>query len=102
MDVRDGGLCAFAVGGDDCAFNINHAGKVGAEGGVDGDAFFEVAAEDGLVGFFDAAFLDGALEAAGCRGVFGEDDDAGGFAVEAEDEVRGGESRVFAHGGGEA
>lgn len=40
-----------------------------------------MALEDGEVGFLDLAALDGHLVESGGFGVFGEEDEAGGFSV---------------------
>jgi hypothetical protein len=82
------GLSGLAVVAD-LLFEEDGGGGGAGDGAVDGQGFREDAVEDGGVGFGDAAVLDGALELRAEGGVAGEEDDTGGFAVEAGGHVEG-------------
>jgi hypothetical protein len=81
MEVTDCGASVCAAGG--------HAGaaeEVAGDGKGDGDVvFFEVAVEEGDVGFRDLALGEHLAQLAVCAVVFGDEDEATGLLVEAMD-----------------
>lgn len=83
-----------AVVGDGL-FYVDRRVEIFGEGEIDGEGFGELAGENGSVGFGDVTGFDCHLESACHFAVFGEDNEAGGFAVEAADEVKPFKASVF-------
>lgn len=96
-----GGVAAFAAVGDDGSAGVEFGSEVRADAGGGGDGVFEVAREDRVVRLAEGLELDSALEArAGFAGP-GEDENAAGFAVEAEGHAEDVVTEVFAAGSDE-
>ena len=81
------GLGGGAVGAD-AVFDGHDAGFVFTQRGVDDPLLRrDVAVDEGEVFFLHEAGFPDLGEFAGGDGIFGEEDEAGGFAVEAVDQV---------------
>lgn len=81
------GLGRGAIG-PDAIFNGNAAVEVFAKGSIDAPLLrCDVAVDDGYIFFVDFPGFPNAAKIAGCSRVFGNDHEAGGFAIQAVDEV---------------
>ena len=97
-----GGVAAFCAVRDCGAAGVEFGSEIGADAGGGGDGVFEVACQNGVVGLVESFELDGALEAGAGFAGSGEDEDAAGFAVEAEGHAEDVVAEVFAAGSDEA
>jgi hypothetical protein len=90
------GVCAI---GPNAIFNGHRAFFITTQGGVNGvESWIDMAVNNGEVAFQDFAAFPNAAEFEGSHGVFGDQNDAAGFAIEAVDEFGAGvRAEVEAH-----